>query len=87
MGDMAEDFKMLREIKKEEKADRLEDYTSRLKESGIPFVSKNHGYHFVVEGANGFVDFWPSTGKWISRTGRRGFGVQGLISNIKSGII
>jgi hypothetical protein len=49
----------------------------------IPFEIKNDGTHLIVEGNINFIDYWPSTGKWIDRNQTRsGFGVRTLIHYI-----
>lgn len=53
-----------------------------LRERGIPFVEKNDGAHLIVEGRECFIDFWPGTGKWNSRCGKKGFGVRNLVAFI-----
>lgn len=54
-----------------------------LEENSIVFEVKNNGAHLIVESTEGKIDFWPGTGKWITRNGLRGFGVMNLISHIK----
>lgn len=56
-----------------------------LQQNGIPYTVKNAGQHFIVEGKEGYIDFWPGSGKWISRKdGKRGFGLRELIPYILS---
>ena len=64
-----------------------EQNSKLLEDAGIPFEIKNAGKHLIVEGFNCFIDFWPGTGKWISRDGKSGFGVKNLIRCIKNGAI
>lgn len=59
--------------------------TDLLKENGIVFTVKNNGAHVIVEGNNGFIDYWPSTGRWKSRDGEQGFGAHNLVNYIKQG--
>lgn len=82
MGDMAEDFKMLHQISKDKREKNRNSGLSHLEKVGIPFEIKNGGAHLIVEGSRGFLDYWPGTGRWIARSGRRGFGVRNLISAI-----
>lgn len=53
-----------------------------LTERQIGFVERNGGAHLIVEGPDCFIDYWPGTGKWISRDGQRGFGAQALASYV-----
>ena len=50
-----------------------------LKDKGINFESKNGGAHLIVDGYECVIDFWPSTGKFIVRTGPKGRGVFNMI--------
>lgn len=64
MGDMADDFRVLRESGQKKRRDNRVHSTELLKQQGIPFESKNGGVHLIVDGC---VDFWPSTGLFIPR--------------------
>ena len=84
MGDMGD---MWMEHKKENQIRRANNRTKSadmLKDAGIVFESKNADAHLIVEGNNGYIDFWPGTGRWHIRNGKRGFGVQNLINFIQS---
>lgn len=49
----------------------------------VMFEVKNEGQHLVVEGNNNFIDYWPSTGKWVDRNQQAsGFGVRSLIKYV-----
>ena len=56
----------------------------RLREAGIDFVRKNGGAHLVITTNQGYIDFWPGTGKYILRykEGKRGHG-RGVAKLIK----
>jgi hypothetical protein len=57
--------------------------TKILVDSGIIFISSNNGLHLIVEGCYGYIDFWPSTGKWIDRkTQESGIGAGKLLEFI-----
>lgn len=58
--------------------------TQLLNDAKIPFEIKNNGAHLIVEGNECYIDFWPGTGKWITRNGKRGFGVRNLINYINN---
>lgn len=55
------------------------DVVARLQRDGVAFEVKNNGYHLVVEDRDSFVDYWPTTGRWIARSGGRGIGYKSLI--------
>ena len=61
-----------------------ENSADYLAQREIPFVSKNGGAHLIVEGKDCFIDFWPGTGKWHSRCGKKGFGVRNLVAFIET---
>ena len=69
------DFK---EISQEKRARNRESSADYLKTNGIAFVSKNSGAHLIVTNGSGLIDFWPGTGKWNSRCGKKGRGVMAL---------
>jgi len=54
-----------------------------LADKDIPFTTNNGGAHLIVEGNECFIDYWPGTGKWISRNGKKGFGVKNLIRYVE----
>ena len=83
MGDMAEGFKEMREAGLAKRAGNREVSAGYLEKHDIPFAIKNYGAHLIVEGPEDcFVDFWPGTGRWISRNGVKGFGVRNLVEYI-----
>lgn len=83
MGDMGEfwaDMKpVLKEASKERRRNNRENSADLLRQKGVEFESKNHGAHLIVEGRCCLIDFWPGTGKFITRNGRKGRGVRNLI--------
>lgn len=51
-----------------------------LTQHNISFVTKNNGLHIIVQTQDGFIDFWPGTGKFIARNGKHhGRGVTALV--------
>lgn len=54
-----------------------------LREQGIEFEEKNAGAHLIVKGRDCLIDFWPGTGKFITRNGKKGRGVFNLIKFVK----
>lgn len=87
MGDVGDDYKVMNETSKVKRADNRNSSPAYLEKHCIPFTVKNNGAHLIVEGSKGFIDFWPGTGKWIARSGKKGFGVKGLIMDIEMMII
>lgn len=82
----SEDGEMWNTLKKqrqEKRSSNRENSADLLTQSGVPFTSKNFGAHLIVEGRECFVDFWPGTGRWISRNGVKGFGVRNLLEYVK----
>ena len=82
MSEMGEMFNDLKKIRQEKRADNRESSAAYLQERGIPFTSNNGGAHLIVEGRECFIDFWPGTGKWSCRSGKKGFGVRNLVQYI-----
>lgn len=63
-----------------------QQYQDALINNCIGFVVKNEGMHLIVEGPVGYVDVWPTTGKWICRGGQKqGFGLRELLLYITKG--
>lgn len=82
-SDMGEMFNALKKERQAKRADNRANSAEYLAQRGIPFVSKNDGAHLIVEGREGFIDFWPCTGKWHSRCGKKGFSVRNLVAFIE----
>ncbi len=86
MTNLAEDYKAIAKLSQRKRGNNREQSPNFLNKAGIPFESKNGGVHLIVEGSECFIDYWPGTGKWISRNGKRGFGVKNLIRYIEAAI-
>jgi hypothetical protein len=85
MSEMAENFAALKEISKAARASNRSNSAKILADRGIEFESKNDGAHLIVTGANGAVDFWPGTGKFIARgINKSGRGVFNLIRHLEA---
>ncbi len=83
MSDIGDDFAALKEAGKKKKADNQESSTRILIDKSIPFTSHNWGNHLVVYGNEIIFDFWPSTGKFISRNKKtKGRGVFSMIKKL-----
>lgn len=79
MGDMAESFRILKEESKKKRAYNRQNSTEILQSKSVEFESKNCGAHLIVNGRDCLIDFWPGTGKFISRNGKKGRGVRNLL--------
>ena len=79
MGDVGDDFRAFKKLGQENRARNRKNSPSVLTDHGVEFESKNMGAHLIVTGADCLIDFWPGTGKWIARNGKRGFGVFNLL--------
>jgi hypothetical protein len=84
MGDQLEIFAEMSKLSKSKRARNRAQSAELLRSHAIPFTSHNEAAHLIVCNAeHGKVDLWPGTGKWISREGRTGRGVQSLIAFIQ----
>lgn len=80
MSELGDTFRDLKEARQEKRASNREQSAQMLADKGIVFEEKNFGAHLIVEGNEGYIDFWPGTGRWICRaTQKRGFGVRNLL--------
>lgn len=84
MSDTVECFKIMDEINRLERAKDRKDGASYLENKGISFTRRNNGAHLIVTGQGTLVDFWPGTGRWISRNGKKGFGVVELAEFVQT---
>lgn len=82
MGDVGDDFKALKGMRKLKRQSNTIYSTDKLDELGIKYESKNGGAHLIVEGKHSKIDFWPSTGKFYIRTAK-GYsrGINNLIKH------
>ena len=78
-SEIAEMYKEHKEERRQKKEMNMEYSTELLKTVGIPFESKNGGVHLIVDGLDCKIDYWPSTGKFITRKGRSGRGIKNLL--------
>jgi len=83
MGDVGDMWREVGPQMKQESVDKRANNRRRsadlLAEKGICFTSKNDGAHLIVTGRDYLIDFWPGTGKFIARNGKRGRGVFNVI--------
>lgn len=84
MSDIGELYDGLREHSQQKRARNREDSARVLTSKGVPFTQHNAGAHLVVTVGEQVVDFWPGTGKWITRGKARfeGRGVFRLLAYI-----
>ena len=83
-SEIGEDFAILKSLSRIRRADNRENSAEYLKARGIEFVTNNMGVHLIVTGRNCLIDFWPGTGKWNSRCGKKGRGVRNLAAFIEA---
>lgn len=88
MGDMGEYWRdvkpFLKERARQKREKNKESSTEILIKHGVAFESKNEGIHLIVRHASKIVDFWPSTGRFICRSGKRDdHGVFNLLKYLK----
>ena len=84
MGDIGEMYSNMKEHSKKKRAGNRENAITILNDNNISFESKNNGAHFIVFGSNEIIDYWPGTGKFISRRGHTECrGVRNLIKLAK----
>ncbi len=81
----------LAKVKAKRKEKRLlsqQNNLQKIADLGIPFLEKNRGYHLILNINDKLVDFWPSSGKWSIRPGKkgnppvRGVGLENLTKSI-----
>lgn len=85
MSAIGDDFKALKERGQRKRASNRKTTPDLLRVANIDFESKNGGAHLIVDAGDHKVDFWPGTGRWIDRKGKRGFGVRKLIEHVYNG--
>lgn len=66
MGDMADDFRALKQFHKERREKRAEVNIEQLKVLGIPAQEQSRNV-FRIDTIHGAVMFYPPSGKWQHR--------------------
>ena len=84
MGDVGDSFDGWKEHSQEKRADNRSMSAGILRDRGVSFTEKNMGAHLIVEGKECLIDFWPGTGKYITRTGNKGRGVFNLLKLVST---
>jgi hypothetical protein len=78
-SDTWDEFHALNKHRQEERAANRASSAAMLTDASINFESKNDGAHLIVKHNDHVVDFWPGTGRWKFRSGRKGRGVLALL--------
>lgn len=84
VNEITEMWRDIHKQKAEKRGENRVNSAQILKERGINFESKNGGAHLIVSHNGKTVDFWPGTGKWISRIGGKGRGVRKLLKMLEA---
>lgn len=82
MSEVNETTEMWAEYKTERQEKRKKNRITSaqiLADHDVTFSSSNAGAHLIVQGRNDVIDFWPGTGKYITRGGKKGRGVFSLL--------
>jgi len=83
MSDIGDDFAALKEKSRARKLRNKNQSAFILEKNGVHFETHNNGVHLVIMHNDVFVDFWPSTGKFIFRTSSiKGRGVFNLLKKL-----
>ncbi|UCV26741.1 hypothetical protein [Ferribacterium limneticum] len=85
MSEAIECMKAMNQARKDARTQRRENTPDLLDQAGVLFTEHNEGAHLVVESHLGYIDFWPGTGRWKTRTlpQHTGFTVTKLLALIK----
>ena len=79
MSDMIDMYRDMKEIDQERRADNRETSAAHLRVCGVQFEARNDGAHLIItRQRKAVIDFWPGTGKWIERNGKKGHGIKSL---------
>ena len=77
-------WKAFKAMKQDARTQRRENAPELLQKAGIPFTTHNNGAHLILDTPLGFIDFWPGTTKWKTRTfpAHEGFVITRLLDLI-----
>ncbi len=78
---------MWREVKKAAQVKRASNRAMSagfLRGEGIAFETRNDGAHLIVSVGERVADFWPGTGLFQVRGGKRGRGVCNLVKQLRA---
>ena len=80
MSEIGETFAAIREEGKVKRQSNTVASTAILVHKEVKFESKNNGAHLIVTHGTKVVDFWPATGKFISRVSpKNSRGIKNLL--------
>lgn len=74
---LGDTFRAWDKQKQEKRASNRESSLMLIHKSGAAYTSHNAGAHIVISCAHGIIDFWPGTGKYITRQWKNGFSIKG----------
>ena len=88
-NEVSEMWKEFRRMKQDARTQRRENAPELLKDANIPFTEHNNGAHLILDTHLGFIDFWPGTTKWKTRTfpEQSGYGLTKLLQLIKPAFV
>jgi hypothetical protein len=78
---------MWRDVRKHAQAKRASNRQGSadvLRREGIAFEARNDGAHLIVSVGERVADFWPGTGLFQVRGGKRGRGVCNLVKQLRA---
>ena len=82
MSEVAEIYSTIRRMSRKKRSKNRDWSTNKLIDLGVKFSKHNNGVHLIVNHNGVTVDFWPGTGKWITRDGFKGRGVYNMLDHI-----
>ena len=83
MSEVVEFYKARKILQQEKKKQNLEYSTEFLTKHKIPFESFNNGIMLRVKVKGEVIEFYPSTGLWMLKSGLRGRGIFNLWKYIR----
>jgi len=85
MSEVGELYSAIRKDRQTENQKRLRKNTMELLYRGIPYLIYNEGLQLRIRTRYGYVDFWPSTGRWIKSNNRgvKERGIESLVKHLK----
>lgn len=84
-NEVSEMWKAYKKIQQDARTQRRTSAPEYLHSAGVPFTEHNDGAHLILDTHLGFVDFWPGTTKWKTRTfpAQSGYGLVRLLALLK----
>lgn len=79
MTELGDDFREWNKQKQAKRQNNAVSSTKLLNEFNVNYESKNGGVHLIISHENSKIDFWPTTGLWSTRKGKKGRGVFRLL--------